>query len=146
MPSRTRTIRPSRSRAGTTGTGNINSKAVEDALNEYAKNREDVLIPQFDSTCDVQPAGDDKGDCPAPNVGGNGANQWYHLYKFAAINLDYPKGAYITGSDKAVCDTGNGATSCLVGQLMHFIGPFTTVGPGVGASASNSLVGVQLIR
>lgn len=126
-----------------TSTGNINAKAVEDALNTYAGKV--VLIPQFDGTCDAQPSGVAVGNCPVGNLGGNGTNQWYHLPQFAALLLDSPKAAYITGSNAAQCDTGNGATSCIKGTFVNFI-TGGVVGPGVGSGGNTSVVGVQLIK
>jgi hypothetical protein len=128
-----------------TATGNVNSQAVENALNYYAANNIPVLIPQFDSTCNTQPAGVNMGDCPTGSVGGNGSNQWYHLAGFAALMFDSPKGAYISGSN-SICDTGNGATSCLIGHFINFMLAGSSVGPGTGASSAVSVVGVQLIK
>jgi hypothetical protein len=54
-------------------------------------------------------------------------------------------GAYISGSNAAECDSGNGATSCLVGTFINVLSS-GTVGPGVGAGAGNKALGVQLIR
>jgi len=126
-----------------TATGNVNAKSVEDAINTYAGKV--VLIPQFDATCDTEPSGVAVGNCPAGNLGGNGTNQWYHLPQFAALLLDSPKAAYITGSNSAECDTGNGATSCIKGTFVNFITE-GTVGPGVGSGGNTSVVGVQLIK
>ncbi len=127
-------------------TGNINSSGVEDAINWYAERNIPALIPQFDSTCNTQPLGDEKGACPPPNVGGTGQNQWYHLFKFGAMMLRNPKGAYINGNNADVCDTGNGATACLIGRFVEFIGPNATVGAGSGQISGIEIVGVQLIR
>ena len=51
----------------------------------------------------------------------------------------------MSGSNKTECDTGNGATSCLVGKFIDILSS-GTVGPGVGAGAGNKALGVQLIR
>src|SRR3990172_4689597 len=130
-----------------TSTGDVNSKLIEDALNETWGGKV-VLFPQFDLTCDAQPRGPGLDDCPAGHVGGNGQQQWYHLPQFAAFQFcggtpnwcdgsgggtTYGQGAYITGNDKATCDTGNGATSCLVGRFVNFIGGPHTVGARSGA-------------
>ena len=143
-----------------TSTGDVNSKLIEDALNETWGGKV-VLFPQFDLTCDAQPRGPGLDDCPAGHVGGNGQQQWYHLPQFAAFQFcggtpnwcdgsdggtTYGQGAYITGNDKATCDTGNGATSCLVGRFVNFIGGPYTVGPGSGASSPTNVIGVQLLR
>ena len=54
-------------------------------------------------------------------------------------------GAYIQGHN-AICDTGNGATSCRVGRFVSIIGA-ATVGPGVGGGVGgNNAVGIQLIK
>ncbi len=142
-------------------TGNINSKQIEDALRTYDGGV--VLIPLFDGTCNIEPGGP-KDDCPDENVGGNGENQWYHLVDVGAFQFcpgdptqaddafaqwcaanGYGNGSYINGSNKAECDTGNGATSCLVGRWVGWLtqgtaGPLTTT-PG----PSRALV-VQLIK
>jgi len=143
-----------------TATGNINSTQIEDALNERWGG-EVALIPQFDATCDAAPTGPGLNDCPAGNLGGNGSNQYYHLPQFAAFQFcggtpnwcdgsggapAYAKGAYITGSDAATCDTGNGGTSCLAGRFVNFLGGPYTVGPGSGAATETNLIGVQLLR
>jgi hypothetical protein len=142
-----------------TATGNVNSAGVEDAINDNYKGKV-VQIPQFDLTCDTEPGGPLTSDCPTSHVGGHGSNQWYHLPQFAAFQLcsntipecmsnpsgkTFSQGAYINGNNKATCDTGNGATSCLVGRFVTFITK-GTVGPGNGASTGTNLIGVQLIH
>ena len=104
-----------------------------------------VLIPMFDATCNTPPTGPGVLDCPAPNVGGSGTNQWYHLDRFVAFQLDHPRGAYMAGSNPQ-CDTGNGATACLKGMFVRFIGPGATVGPAPGTAGGFSAVGIQLIK
>jgi Tfp pilus assembly protein PilX len=144
-----------------TSTGNVNSSGVENAINGY--DGQVVLIPQFDITCNDQPTGDPSTNygCPAANLGGNGSNQWYHLPQFAAFKLcdasicpaktgtgahpAYTQGAYISGNNSAVCDTGNGATSCLAGYFVDFV-INTTVTGNVGAAHDTGLLGVQLIH
>jgi hypothetical protein len=144
-----------------TSTGNVNSKKIEDALRTYDGGL--VQFPQFDSTCDTEPSGPGINDCPPANVGGNGSNQWYHVagmgtFRFCTDDGSMPEctvsggapknfdhGAYITGSDKATCDTGNGGTSCLVGKfvIISYKGQVEALpGPNAGSAA----VGVQLIR
>ena len=55
-------------------------------------------------------------------------------------------GAYTNGNNKAACDTGNGATQCLVGKFVS-IEDSGTIGAGFGGGTGNSkAVGVQLIR
>ncbi len=146
-----------------TSTGNVNSKGVEDALRTY--DGKVVSFPNFDATCASDPTGPTKNDCNDP--GGNGSNQWYHIgamasFTFcsssdadcAAVNVTH--GAYINGSNKVPCDTGNGATSCLAGKFVkqEFSGEVTAAPPpGCDSSDPNyspaeclSSVNVQLIH
>jgi len=136
-----------------TSTGNVNSQGVQDAINAYDGSI--ILIPLFDSECDIQPAGTDQGDCPAGHSPGNGSNNWYHLPEFAAFQFCKPndptlpacgshQGAYINGSNSAICGT-NGGTSCLLGYFRDFI-TTGTVGPGQGNGTDVKVVGVQLIK
>jgi len=123
-----------------TATGNVNSQAIEDAINSYAG--QSGLILTFDSTCDVQPAGVDMGDCPPDHVGGTGSNQYYHVPALSALRLDFPKAAYINGTNPE-CDTGNGATSCIMGTFVNFV---TQGVVAAGGTTITGAVGVQLIR
>jgi hypothetical protein len=127
-----------------TSTGNVNSKGVEDALNTYIG--QVVLFPNFDLTCAATPDQAQVATGPAygcSDIGGNGSNQWYRIPQFAAFELER---AYVNGSDKAACDTGNGATSCLVGKFVHFV-TTGTVGPGLGGGTTDgAALGVQLIK
>jgi hypothetical protein len=135
-----------------TATGNVNSSALEDALNYYAANQIPILIPMFDSTCNIEPQPPSPGTsdverCPPENVGGEGQNQWYHVARFVAFLFDDP-GVFLSGNNAAECEqNGNGATSCIKGQFVRFV-TTGTVGPGQGLSPGgfNSAVGVQLIR
>jgi hypothetical protein len=127
-----------------TSTGNVNSKQIEDALNTYIG--QVVLFPMFDLTCGEDPVfGQVK---VAPNygcgdVGGNGQNQWYRFPQFAAFQLER---AHVNGNNSAACDTGNGATSCLIGKFVDFV-TSGTVGPGAGGGTTqSSVLGVQLIK
>lgn len=144
-----------------TSTGNVNSKGVEDAINTYAG--DPVLIPQFDLTCDATPTGPGVTDCPAGHVGGNGQNQWYHLAGMSTFQLcsndpakgmpecdipgpkNFTQGAYITGNDKATCDTGNGSTSCLAGKFVEIVYE-GDVQAAPGVNGASSVVGIQLIE
>lgn len=148
-----------------TGTG-ANALKIEDALRTY--DGQVVLIPQFDLTCNPGPNDEpDSGEpaintgpnygCPPGDLGGNGSNQWYRMPSFAyfelcdtsdpdcaAVGADH--GAYTNGNNKPTCDTGNGATSCLIGKFVDILGS-GTVGPGVGGGTSSvKAVGVQLIK
>lgn len=131
-------------------TGNPNSKPVEDAVRTW--DGQVVLIPQFDGTCETAPTGVDLAGCTSP--GGHGSTQWYHLPQFAAFQFcggtpnwctSYDHGAYVNGDNKPTCDTGNGATSCLVGRFVDFI-TNTTVTGNVGANSETGLIGVQLVH
>jgi hypothetical protein len=77
-------------------------------------------------------------------VGGTGSNQYYHIPAFSALQLDFPKAAFISGSNPQ-CDTGNGATACIMGTFVNFI-TTGTVGPGTGNGNPTAVIGVQLIR
>jgi hypothetical protein len=149
-----------------TSTGNVNSSGVEAALRTY--DGKIVLIPQFDLTCNPNPGNQPDSSlpsivtapnygCPAGMLGGNGLNQWYRMPSFAyfrfcrgtipaCVDAGATHGAYVSGSNAAVCDTGNGATSCIVGQFVNIMST-GTVGPGVGGGSSGiKVVGVQLIK
>ncbi|HET7181388.1 MAG TPA: hypothetical protein VFI15_04065 [Candidatus Limnocylindrales bacterium] len=136
---------------------------VEDAIRKY--NGQIVLIPQFDLTCRVKNGDPDPVStkptietgpnfgCPNAPGGGTGQTLWYRMPSFAFFQLCDPglaecsgrDGAYIQGNDSSVCDTGNGATSCLVGKFTDVMGS-GTVGPGNGSGTGSKAIGVQLIR
>ena len=127
-----------------TSTGNVNSKKIDDALNTYVD--KDVMFPMFDLTCAADPDISQVKVAPSygcSDIGGNGSNQWYRFPKFSVFHLEH---AWVNGNNKAECDTGNGATSCLIGVFVDFV-TTGTVGPGVGGgSTSGGVTGVQLIR
>jgi Flp pilus assembly protein TadG len=149
-----------------TATGNPNANGLEAAIRAYDGQR--VLVPQFDLTCNpknnidpdnTSPAintGPNFG-CPAGYLGGNGSNQWYRIPAFAHFRLcdssdadcvaaGAPFGAYLNGNNAAICDTGNGATSCIVGKFESIVRT-GTIGAGVGGGTGNSkAIGVQLIK
>ena len=149
-----------------TSTGNPNASGLEAAIRAY--DGQIVLVPEFDLTCN--PARNGTPDntapaintgpgfgCPAGDLGGNGSNQWYRIPSFAHFRLcsaadpdcqaaGAPFGAYLNGNNRAVCDTGNGATSCLVGKFESIVRT-GTIGAGVGGGTGNSkAIGVQLIK
>ena len=152
-----------------TATGNTNGGggschvSTEDAIRTY--DGQVVLIPQFDLLCQTANSDPDPSSseppiitppnfgCPNPVGGGSGQNIWYRMPSFAFFQLCDPSiaecagmsGAYISGSDAATCDTGNGATSCLVGKFVDILAT-GTVGAGVGSGTGNKALGVQLIR
>ena len=147
----------------TNGGGGSCGMSVEDAVRTY--DGEVVLIPQFDLLCRTKNSdGDPSSSQPAvitppnfgcPNAvgGGNGQNIWYRMPSFAFFELCAPTtsgceghmGAYIQGSNASICDTGNGATSCLVGKFVDILAT-GTVGAGVGSGVGNKALGVQLIK
>jgi len=143
-----------------TATGNVNSSGVENALRTY--DGKAVSFPQFDNTCDATPTGPGVNDCPPGHVGGHGSNQWYHIAQMATIVLCGPAGsgndsdcqnhspsvthgAYINGSNKATCDTGNGATSCIAGKFTILSGS-GEVSAAPPPNPGTAEVGVQLIH
>ncbi len=144
------------------GGGGACNATIEEAIRTHAGKV--VLAPQFDLTCN--PGVHETPDstlpavvtapnygCPAGDLGGNGSNQWYRLPSFAFLELCGPtvpgcdglEAAYISGSNSAICDTGNGATSCIVAKFKHIMAT-GTVGAGVGSGTGNKAVGVQLIK
>ena len=141
-------------------TGNPNSAGIETALRTY--DGQVVMIPQFDVTCSSSPNSSSVSTgpaygCPSGSLGGNGQNQWYRVPSFAffqlcsatdsaCVSLGAPHGAYVNGNNRSVCDSGNGATSCLVGRFVKILA-IGTVGPGVGGGdGSNKTIGIQLIK
>ncbi len=146
-----------------TATGNVNSKGVEDALRTY--DGKTVSFPNFDATCNQEPGGTDKDACPTP--GGTGSNQWYHIGAMASFEFcsaadadclaaGVTHGAYVNGTNKVPCDTGNGATACIAGKFVkqEFSGEVTaapppgcdTSDPNYNPAACLSSVNVQLIH
>jgi hypothetical protein len=141
----------------------VEYEGVEEAVRKY--DGQPVLIPQFDMTCRTYNSDPDPNSsappintspyygCPNLPGGGSGQNIWYRIPSFANFQLCEPSdpdcggrhGAYIQGDQSAVCDTGNGATSCLVGKFVDVLST-GTVGPGVGAGTGSKALGVQLIK
>jgi len=144
------------------GGGGPCGMTLEEAIRTYEGMT--VLVPQFDLTCNpgnnndpvsTQPAvvtAPNYG-CPAGYLGGNGSNIWYRMPSFAFFELCGPTvagcnnlhAAYIQGNNTAECDTGNGASSCLVGRFMNIMAT-GTVGAGVGSGTGSKAIGVQLIK
>lgn len=149
-------------------TGSISGSQVQTAMEFWYDKT--VMLPIFNATCSLNPNDVPLNWSPTNPIGavsdcagaggtldtGSGTNQWYFLVGFAAFHLDL---AFINGGDGGACasfDTlypwavpvGN-IDSCLIG---YFEGPDyavsqgASVGAGGGASGSNSLPGVQLIR
>jgi hypothetical protein len=141
----------------------VDYTGVEEAMRKY--NGDTVLIPQFDLTCRTYNGDPDPVSrlpeinqspyygCPHLPGGGDGQNIWYRMPSFAYFELCHPsdpdcggrQGAYISGGNAAECDTGNGATSCLVGRFTNILST-GTVGPGVGAGTGSKSIGIQLIK
>jgi hypothetical protein len=152
------------------GTGSVSGSQVQSAM-EFWYNKT-IVLPIFNATCAMNPNDTPLNwsetnpigaitDCVdgggSLDAGGpSGTNQWYFLVGFAAFHLDL---AFINGGDSGACASfdslypwavpaGN-IDSCLIG---YFEGPDyavsqgTSVGAGGGASGSNSLPAVQLIR
>jgi Flp pilus assembly protein TadG len=149
-----------------TATGNPNASGLEAAIRGFDGRL--VLVPQFDLTCNPDHNGTPVNTapqintgpnfgCPAGDLGGSGSNQWYRIPSFAHLRLCSPTdpdcqgagtpfGAYLNGNNSSVCDTGNGATSCLVGKFESIVRT-GTIGAGVGGGTGNSkAIGVQLIK
>jgi hypothetical protein len=144
------------------GGGGACGMSIEDAIRTYEG--ETVLVPEFDLTCNPSNGTDPDSSqpaivtapnygCPAGHLGGNGTNQWYRMPSFAFFQLCSPTlagcngwhAAYIQGNNSTVCDTGSGATSCLVGRFLHIMAT-GTVGAGVGSGTGSKAIGVQLIK
>jgi len=141
----------------------ITYSGVEEAIRSYEGTI--ILIPQFDMTCRTdnnqpdpvssQPTINNPPNYGCPNLpgGGNGQNIWYRMPSFAYFEVCDPAdpecggrhGAYVSGNSKQECDTGNGATQCLVGKFVDILST-GTVGPGVGAGTGSKALGVQLIK
>lgn len=144
------------------GGGGACGMTIEEAIREHEG--EVVLAPQFDLTCNPGNNGTPDSSqpavvtapnygCPAGDLGGAGVNQWYRMPSFAFLELCGPAvpgcdglhAAYIGGNNSAICDSGNGATACLVAKYKHIMAT-GTVGAGVGSGTGNKAVGVQLIK
>jgi hypothetical protein len=147
-----------------TSTGNVNSQDVENAIRQY--DGQIVLVPQFDLTCNPGPNGTPDSTqpaintspnygCPAGDLGGNGANQWYRMPSFAHLQLcistdpdchalGYDYGAYINGTSPE-CASG-GSTSCIIGKFESIVST-GTIGAGFGGGQGYAkAIGVQLIK
>ena len=138
-----------------TQTGNVNS--LEDAINAYAgpvlgvADDTVLTIPLHDNTCVGQPADNDPTCQPLGAEGsGQGNNFTYHVPKFVGFMLDR---AYISGSNKAMCNSGygqpyvsgNGATGCFKGWFVREILQGPVVSGGTGPQ-DPGIIGIQLIR
>jgi Flp pilus assembly protein TadG len=123
-----------------TATGNVNSQELENAIKSYITNPpKPALMLTFDSTCDVAPADATLGSCPPDHVGGTGSNQWYHIPALSALVI---LEVHVNGTSHE-CDTGNGATSCIIGYFDNFV---TQGIVAAGGTTITGAVGIQLIR
>ena len=166
---RTRPTGPCRCPAGSTSraTGNPNASGLEAAIRAY--DGQVVLVPQFDLTCNPGSNGDARQHGPGDQhrartsaarratsaatapTSGTGSRRSPTSGCATATDPDCqaagaPFGAYLNGNNTAVCDTGNGSTSCLVGKFESIVRT-GTIGAGVGGGTGNSkAVGVQIIK
>lgn len=127
---------------------------VEAAMRTWDGQR--VQIPLFDATCDETPSGPGITDCPPGALGGNGPDQYTHIAAMTTFELcgttipecvaaGYDHGSYIQGSNGAICNTGNGATDCLVGRFVTVVySGQVTAAPG--PDPDNQNLGIQLIK
>ena len=144
------------------GGGGPCAMTLEEAIRTYEGMT--VLVPQFDLTCDPGPGQEPDSSlpavitapdygCPPGGLGGQGTPQWYRMPSFAFFQLCSPTlagcdnlhAAYIQGNNAAECNTGNGASDCLVGRFMNIMAT-GTVGAGVGSGTGSKAIGVQLIK
>lgn len=141
-----------------TQTGSISSGQVQTAMESWID--KDILLPIFyadetdplPGTCNTTPNDDqeDLADCPDPNRGGTGSNQWYFLVTFGSFHLEE---VYLNGGDGGACDPGevNGQniSGCLIGYFTDDVAPANlTIGPGGGSTPTSNLTPptVQLIK
>jgi hypothetical protein len=129
-----------------TQTGNTNSNPVQTCFEQWIG--QPILIPLFDDICRIDP-GDTNGvdnPCP-PDEEPSGQQSWYHFPTYASF---YLTGVYIQGNHGAVCDTGNGATSCITGRFVDTSGTGTAgqyIPPDPDdPGAVSDFFAVQLIR
>ena len=144
------------------GGGGACNATIEEAIRTYEGKV--VLAPQFDLVCDPPPGQEPDSSlpavvtapnygCPAGNLGGGGVPTWYRMPSFAFLELCGPTvpgcdglhAAYMQGNNSAICNTGNGATSCIVAKFKHLMAT-GTVGAGVGSGTGSKAVGIQLIK
>lgn len=128
-----------------TKTGNVNSKPVDDAVNQYVGTT--VLIPFYDCIKDNVGQLSPGPACPPPPYTGNGNNAYYRIVGVYGFYLDH---AYINGSNPECNQTpgappagGNGGTGCLKGW---FVQPLNSGAVGSGPHLPGGAVSVQLIR
>jgi hypothetical protein len=127
-------------------TGNSNSSALEDAINEYAG--QSVLLPMddlgfSDATKPASATGTSPYGCTNTSLSGSG--NYFHVPQFAAFKIDR---AYVSGSNASSCGyVGNGSNGCLTGWFEGY----TTVGAvctaDTGCTGGNGEVfAIQLIK
>jgi hypothetical protein len=124
-----------------TATGNTNAAPVQTCFETWLQ--KPILIPLFDDTCRNDPL--ENNPCPAGDEP-SGQNSWYHFPTYASF---YLTGVYINGHHDDVCDTGNGATSCITGRFVDTSGTGTVgqfVPPNADDEPISEFFAVQLIR
>jgi hypothetical protein len=121
-----------------TSTGNTNSAPIDDCFSSHIG--DEIMIPLFEDTCRTDPGEATECTDPAP-IGGQ--NQWYYFPRAASLLLT---GVYISGTNP-ICDTGNGATSCITGIFIDTAIEGEVSGPwNPDDDALSQFFAVQLIR
>jgi Flp pilus assembly protein TadG len=128
-----------------TKTGNVNSKPVDNAVNQY--DGQVVLIPFYDCIKDNVGQLHPGPGCPPPPYTGNGNNAYYRIVGVYGFYLDH---AYINANNPE-CNSspgsppvgGNGGTGCLKGW---FVQPLYSGQVGTGPFTPGEAVVVQLVR
>ncbi|MGI8829254.1 MAG: Tad domain-containing protein [Candidatus Limnocylindria bacterium] len=122
-----------------TSTGNTNSEPVQSCFESHVGT--EIMIPLFEDTCRSDPGESSECTDPAP-IGG--VNQWYYFPRAASLMLT---GVYVKGSNGGVCDTGNGATSCITGYFVDTAIVGEVTGPwDPGDTSLSRYFAVQLIQ
>jgi hypothetical protein len=105
---------------GIAQTGGISSSTLESALQSYVGQTASILL--FDSTCNILPTGTAVGDCPPPNVGGTGTNQWYHVPKMMSLTVEavYTNGNPDDPSDPGAAPCAPYGRRCMIGTITAF--------------------------
>ncbi len=128
-----------------TQTGNVNSKPVDDAINQY--DGQTVLIPFYDCIKDNVGQLSPGPACPVGPYNGNGNNAYYRIVGTYGFYLDH---AYINGNNPECNQApggpfvgGNGGTGCLKGW---FVQPLSAGAVGPGPVTPGQAISVQLVR
>jgi len=129
-----------------TETGNVNSKPVDNALNQY--DGQTVLIPFYDCVKNNVGQLSPGPACPNPAQSANGNNTYYRVVGVYGFHLDH---AYINGNNHPECNStpgapligGNGGNGCLKGW---FVQPLSSGAVGSGPHTTGGALSVQLVR